>query len=344
MFIPPAPVERGISITIAGIKTPLRWQADLPDANTAGVFMKDPKNLNGTYDALDCYSTPMECNREYEMKMRQGLLSASGWTVLDDSTTARLVPAPNKPGGLPVWWTKSKLGKVDVYIHAYPNLDYKAAIGRWMSVLGRPAMLPRSAFGVWWSRYWRYSQQSLVEEVLEGYKNNSIPLNNLVMDMDWHNEPADKTCQSWGNWDVNTTLFPDMRHFAEELHAHGSVIGNPLKISLNVHPQSGMDHCESRYSVFAKANGIDPRTNATVECDVGNETFFDSLTSIYMDSDPLHLVDVWWTDYSGCGESGGNPQLWNNLAFHQHMTHGRHVRGQAFSRYGGVGASSVFLL
>eukprot|EP00729_Bicosta_minor_P022858 gene22858-16884_t len=123
----------------------------------------------------------MECNREYEMKMRQGLLSTSGWTVLDDSATARLVPAPNNPGGLPYWWSKDKLGKVDVYIHVYPDLDYKAAIGQWM---------PRSAFGVWWSRYWRYSEQSLVEEVLEGYKNYSIPLNNLVMDMDWHNEPA----------------------------------------------------------------------------------------------------------------------------------------------------------
>ena len=53
-----------------------------------------------------------------------------------------------------------------------------------------------------------------------------------------------------------------------------------------------------RYPAFAKANGVDPHTNVTVACDVGNETFFDTLTSIYMDSDPLHLVDVWWTDYS----------------------------------------------
>ena len=106
----------------------------------------------------------------------------------------------------------------------------------------------------------------------------------------------DKSCQSWGNYDVNLNLFPDgFGPFAERLHAHGDVIGNPLRISFNVHPQTGVDHCDSRYVAFALALGVDPATNVTIKCDMGNQTFADTLARLYIDAEPLHSVDVWWT-------------------------------------------------
>jgi hypothetical protein len=64
---------------------------------------------------------------------------------------------------------------------------------------------------------------------------------------DWHTLPSDPSCSSWGQYDVNTTLFPDMTRFGREVHANGSVIGNPLKLSFNLHGQSGVDHCAERY-------------------------------------------------------------------------------------------------
>ena len=297
----------------------------------------DNTNLNGTYPALDCYSTPMQCNDVYHEKMQPGLLSRAGWAIIDDSGTGRLVPAPDRPAGIPYWWTLDAVNHADLYFQAFPDMNYSDAMASWMSILGRPAMLPRSAFGVWWSRYWEYTQDSIVTEVLDGYKNFSIPLNNLVFDMDWHDEPKEPGCQTWGNYDVNTNLFPDFRGFAEQLHEHGNVTGNPLKLSVNVHPQTGVDHCDKRYKQFAEAMGVEPASNATISCDFGNKTFYDSLTSIYYDAEPLHNVDIWWTDYSGCGVSAGNPQLWNNLVINQHQQYSRHTRGQAFSRYGGLG-------
>ena len=334
-----------------------------------GVATNDALQLNGTYSALDCYSTPMECAAEYYGRMEAGLLSQSGYTELADAGIARFVDAPALPAGLPTWWSLQQTDLVDSYFMAYADLNYRGALASWASVLGAPALLPRSAFGVWWSRYWPYTQDSIVSEVLQGYANYSIPLNNLVFDMDWcarhcifanrlqvvsrvhatlppplppppstrHMEPTDKTCESWGNWDVNTTKFPDIVTFAQQLHEHGNVTGSPLKLSVNVHPQTGIDHCDSRYPAFARANGVDPATNKTIPCDFGNQTFMDTLMTLYMDAAPLHLVDIWWTDYGGCGLSGGNQQLWNNLVMHQHAELGRGVRGQAFSRYGGLG-------
>ena len=321
----------GVSATIS-FTNPSGGKSEWTPATNAN----DPGNLNGTYTALDCYTTPMECDAVYRGSMRAGLLSTSGWTSLADTDTGRFVAAPDVPGGMPTWWTADKTDLLDVYFMAYPDLDYRHALRDWALVLGAPPMLPASAFGVWWSRYWPYTQETIVDEVLRGYANFSIPLNNLVFDMDWHNEPTDKTCQSWGNWDVNVTKFPDMLGFARMLHADGDgVIGNPLKLSFNIHPQTGVDHCDSRYPAIARAMGVDPATNATIPCDFGNSTYIDALLGLYMDASPLDEVDIWWSDYGGCG--GPSPQLWNNRVLYDHMKYGRGLRGQAFSRYGGTG-------
>ena len=95
-----------------------------------------------------------------------------------------MVAAPANPAGLPQWWSLEALPQFDVYFQANPALDYKGALREWVGVLGRPALLPRAAFGVWWSRYYPYSQQTFTDEVLSGYANNSIPLNMVVFDMD----------------------------------------------------------------------------------------------------------------------------------------------------------------
>jgi len=50
-------------------------------------------------------------------------------------------------------------------------------------VSGAPAVPPRSALGVWYSRYYPYSADSFVGEVLQGYVNHSLPLSNAVLDM-----------------------------------------------------------------------------------------------------------------------------------------------------------------
>lgn len=163
-----------LSVTFVGpAGAPVTWTPGAVDAS----------NLNGTYTALDCYSTPMECASEYYGRMRSGLLSTSGWTALSDTGIARFVPAPDAPAGLPHWWSLNQTDKLDVYFQANGDLNYRAALAEWAAILGAASMLPRSAFGVWWSRYYPYSDATFVDEVLTGYANNSIPLNNVVFDM-----------------------------------------------------------------------------------------------------------------------------------------------------------------
>jgi alpha-glucosidase (family GH31 glycosyl hydrolase) len=166
----------------------------------------------------------------------QGLLSRDGWAVIDDTYSARYVPGASSSWP---WWNASQSLR-DMYLLISPGLNFKAALADYMTVAGLPALPPRRALGVWWSRYWPYSATTIVTEVLNGYKNNSIPLDVLVLDMDW------------GNFDWNKKLFPDPSAFCDMIHSSANPVGHPLAMSLNLHPDTGVDWCDSRYAAIAQ--------------------------------------------------------------------------------------------
>jgi hypothetical protein len=168
-----------------------------------------------------------------------------------------------------------------------------------------------------------------------------------------HTEPRkDSNCSAWGQLDFNTSLFPDPPAFIDMVHSNStgttthpssppslsSVVGHPLGLVLNVHPQSGVDHCAERYLAFAEAVGADPST--TIACDVANQTYARALFDVYLSAAPLAGVDAWWTDYMGCG--GLHPLAVSNYAFRSHMAASTpSTRPITLSRWGGLGDQSL---
>ncbi len=126
----------------------------------------DPENLEGTTRTLDGAR-----GSKTGEPIGQGLVSRSGWALVDDSTRPLfdssdfrfiegekspwpwviLRPANEKPGSY-----------VDWYFFGYGH-DYARALGDYVRVAGRIPLPPRFAFGAWWSRYWAYSDQELDE-------------------------------------------------------------------------------------------------------------------------------------------------------------------------------------
>jgi alpha-glucosidase (family GH31 glycosyl hydrolase) len=295
-------------------------------------------NLNGTIDAADCYTNPTDClTNNYPTRMQQGLLSKDGWSLIDDSNTARYVTTPQvgSKSSYP-WFDTKQIDSQDWYIFLYDR-NYRVLLGDYQKIAGRMTLPPHNAFGVWWSRYYPYSQDQFVNEVLQGYASNGLPLNIAVLDMDWHIEPREKGCDLWGGFTWNTQLFPDPIKFLKWIKSANNTIGHPLQVSLNVHPQTGVDHCQEYYAEFAKAMGKDPSTNETIRSDMGNRTFVDNLFRIYYDSQKLELVDYWWTDYGGSGGPYGKELFWSNYVYDSHLQESRNQRPLVLSRYGGLG-------
>ena len=118
-----------------------------------------------------------------------GLISRDGWVVVDDSARPlfdsddfSFVNGENSPWP---WVMQRPAGdRQDWYFFGYGH-DYKQALGDFIKVAGRIPLPPRFAFGAWWSRYWAYTDQEL-DDLVRGFRENDVPLDVLVIDMDWH--------------------------------------------------------------------------------------------------------------------------------------------------------------
>ncbi|MEI3554934.1 MAG: TIM-barrel domain-containing protein [Alistipes senegalensis] len=118
--------------------------------------------------------------------MEQGLLSRSGWAVVDESARHVLTPDGS------VWkeWVEARPAgdRQDLYLFAYGH-DYKQALADFQLVAGRAPLPPKYTFGYWWSRYWQYSDNEFVD-LVQKLKSMDVPLDVLIIDMDWH--------ETWG--------------------------------------------------------------------------------------------------------------------------------------------------
>ena len=210
-----------------------------------------------------------------------GLVSRSGWALVDDSTRPlfdsadfRFAEGEKSPWPWVMERPADEKAGTDLYFFGYGH-DYSKALGDYVRVAGRIPLPPRFAFGAWWSRYWAYSDQEL-DELVRGFRENDTPLDVLVIDMDWHiNEQQlaaawerDQSGEGlgWTGYTWNKLLFPDPMQFLDESARRG--------IEDDAQSASGVGHCSrgrQAYPAMARAMGIDPATKKYVPFDITNK-------------------------------------------------------------------------
>jgi len=299
----------------------------------------DVENLQGTTRTLDG-----ALGSKTREPIEQGLVSRSGWAVVDDSARPLFDSADFsfREGEKSPWpWVMERRAgeRQDWYFFGYGH-DYRKALGDYVRVAGRIPLPPRFAFGAWWSRYWAYSDQE-VEEIVRGFHENSTPLDVFVIDMDWHpifggrfNE-LDQSGhpKGWTGYSWNKLLFPDPEQFLARLHANG------LKTSLNLHPASGIQPWEDAYPAMARAMGIDPAMQKYVPFDITDKKFATNYFNLVLHPLEKLGIDFWWLDWQQEPTTkmpGVTPTWWiNYVHFTDQQREGR--RPLLFHRWGGLG-------
>ncbi len=112
---------------------------------------------------------------------------------------------------------------VDVYL-LLCGKDHKKLRRLYVELTGRCEMVRLSTLGAWNSKYFEYDEQSAMGQILD-FEKYDMPLDNLVIDTDW------RSCEHGWGYDVNTTLFPDMKKVLDFSHAHG------VEVMFNDHPE-----------------------------------------------------------------------------------------------------------
>lgn len=274
-------------------------------------------NLKGTARTLD--------RIDGELPLDYGLMDKSGRTFFDDSNSFVIDEEGN-----PV---KRLHKETDVYYLAYGR-DYFQCIHDFYLLSGAVPLLPRYALGNWWSRYWKYSEDSYTQLLTE-FENRKIPFTVAVMDMDWHivNVPMESG-GGWTGYTWNRELFPNPAAFLEWVHKHG------YHVTLNVHPASGVRSFEEMYTDMAQFMGINPESNKTIEFDLTNKEFITAYFKFLHHPREKEGVDFWWIDWQQGSNSviSGLDPLWLLNCYHFHDMEHSGKRGLILSRYSGLGS------
>lgn len=310
---------QNLSVTLQLNGAPVVWKPGAPDKG----------NLGGTTRTLDGVNGA-------STKLEPGLVSRDGWVVVDDSNRL-LFDNSDYP-----WVMRRPAGeRQDLYFFGYGH-HYKQALADYTKVAGNIPLPPRFAFGTWWSRYWPYSDQELVQ-LVNDFKAHDVPLDVLVIDMDWHltfhnawkRGVRDSSGHGlgWTGYTWDRQFFPDPEKFLTWVHDQG------LKATVNMHPASGVQPHEEAYPQFARAMGIDPATKQYVKFDIADRKYADNYFKLLHHPLEKQGIDFFWLDWQQEHETtvpGLNPTFWLNYTHTADMER-RGKRPLIYHRWGGLG-------
>lgn len=310
--------------SLAVTPTSAGYPAAVTNTQTTGYGASPPSQLGGWYRSLDNLPGGLPDSSA----LHPGVLNRGGWYLLDDTRTA-LLSANHTISDRPSHGAQPYL---DGYFFGYGQ-DYKQALRDLNALVGGSNLLPQTAYGVWFSRFWGYSTSDYQNTLLPQFRKNFTPIDWLVVDTDW------KKPVQWDGWNWNPDLFANPQAFLDwtkQMH---------LDVSLNVHPE--IDDSDPRFPAANAAAGGLP-----VQSD-GHTHYFDWSNPAHMAVyQGLHVpfeqqgVRGWWLDYcGGCGASITSdphvaPDNVINQAYADHDT-GRGLRGFAFTRIGGTEHGSL---
>ncbi len=301
------------------IKTPFVWKPG----------MQQKGNLKGTYRTLDGYdgSEYQYSNPKHEMPIEDGILATDGWTLIDDSKSLLFDGAEDWD-----WVTERQSAEdaQDWYFMAYGH-DYKGALNSYTKFAGKVPLPPRYTFGYWWSRYWSYSDQDF-RDLLSNFQRFDLPLDVLVIDMDWHPISAEAG-GGWTGWDWNERLFPDYKAFLNYLDDQG------VKATMNLHPAEGVRPYEKKYAEFMQRFGKnDGKTHEWIGSD---KQYVKALFDTYLHDYMADGVDFWWLDWQQWPKDRAIADLdnvfWCNYIWFSDMERNGNKRPMLYHRWGGLG-------
>lgn len=284
-------------------------------------WKKDDQNLKGTMRTLD------QDKGNGRDKLEDGLISRSGWAVIDEM-------APRRDGSYSqlfddddeMPWAVAREDKnvMDIYFLGYGH-DYTKALGDFTKISGKIPMPPMYAFGYWYSKYQKYTAQDFKNIVAE-VEANAIPLDVMVIDMDWH-------LPGWTGWTWNKELIPDPPALLRFMHNHN------LKTTLNLHPADGIKTHEARHKQLAKSLGLPE--DKDIPWNIEDKKFYRAFFNDVLRPLERNGVDFWWLDWQqwliARNFEGLGNTFWLNHVFFTDKKNQGEGRPMIYHRWGGLG-------
>jgi hypothetical protein len=289
--------------------TPLARAADSPPPLVTAPNPGDPSprtqgNLGGWYRGLDSQSGAVP--------LHDGILTREGWYLLDDSSSPLLIENGRWFASRPAHFGPYQ----DGYLFGYGH-DYATGLRDFRNLTGPAPLLPRQAFGNWFSQYTFYSATDY-HKLLARFRAERVPLDVLVIDTDA------KAPNPWNGWEWAQAFGPDPAGFLKWAHSKG------LAVTLNVHPSIAQnDPAFPAANATAGGLGFDSGRcqlhygSPQTPCGVWDWARPDHVASYFSVHAPFERdgIDFWWLDWnsdeSNANAPGLTPDTWINSLYAQ---------------------------
>lgn len=330
-------------LTIATSKVTLKYQigqqfasytltATTADGGSWAYGDKDTGNLLGTIRSLDELCTiSLNCDQnsgtyihDEGLHCEWGVISRGGWTTIVDTANYILSATPGQ-------WFNAQLKNVndnDIYFFGHGS-DYRKALGDLARISGSAPLQHRNMLGSWYTRWYDFDNSD-IERLIGLFEENSVPLDTLVLDMNWH------TKNDWTGYSWDRQLFPIPNDTVAFLHNKG------LRVACNLHDADGVGYWEETYPQMCSVMGINPSSQAPVPFAPLNESYMHALEDITLASTGF---DFWWIDWQQGGQVGGCPGgklnptiITNHVRGTDSIRRGVSQRDAVLARYGGLGS------
>lgn len=221
-------------------------------------------------------------NFEGKERYVKGIYSVEGFSSIDDSSSLLI----DTNGNL----IRKTNNSTDIYVFMY-NEDFDLALKDYITLTGKPQMLPRYALGNWWSKNYAYKEDEL-KKLFNRFEKEEIPISTLLLDKDWH-ITANKYVTGYS---FNRNLIPSPNLLFEELHKKG------IRVGLNINPIEGIYPHEEMYQKVLEYIKTPP--NTTIKFVPYDVKFIDIFLKILLHPLDALGTDFYWLDYPNSDKIG----------------------------------------
>jgi len=300
--------------------------------------MKDLKNLGGTM--LQLFKYP-ECTKPESLS--RGVLSRNGFYAYYDNTHTFRSQTGN--------WAEVDLRKgYSIFFFIGYGQDFKTGLKEFSKIFGRGPLIPKWAFGFWYSRWHPYKQDEFVN-IVKKYRSFDIPIDVMVVDTDWRR-------LGWAGYEISKKYFYDFRGFVRRMHRMG------IKLALNDHPgyneSEPLPESDVHHGKIGKYLGR--KISGDWRCNWADRKEVEAFQEILLKPKIKSGIDLWWVDGWGADGRSRNegffkkhegedkmslgtqgyekldPQLWINHFYYKSTKEVLAKRGLIMSRWGGIGS------
>ena len=257
------------------------WYYNHDESRNYGGYIND-------IDTREPYLTQAEIMLEEKTKGKKllkekekikGLYSTDGFVTIDDSKSLII----DEKGYL----IKDDRQRIDIYLFIYKR-NFGKCLNDYFKLSGYPPLIPRYALGIWWNKTKPYSL-SEVQELIQKFNKNQIPVSVLLLGENWHVKDANNMKLYKSGFTFNPVYFTRPEELTTYLHDRG------IRLGLNIDPGEGIHTHERNYDEMASDLGI--KEKQIIPFNVLEKRFISTylikmITPLYN-----HGVDFFWIDY-----------------------------------------------